>query len=292
MQPAAIHVDLDGAREIFDVHGWRYRGTDDSLFESGLGNALDFFASNRIRATLFVIGRQLEDPRKRELLREAVQQGHEIASHTMTHRPLTALSRADKRREIADSRACIADVLGIDPQGFRAPAFHIDRECLEMLAEAGYAYDSSLFPTARFARRIGVKRVPDTPHRPLDGQRILELTLPSAAPLPFPVHPCYSLVLGMMYYRLALRRFRSRGVPMIFLFHLTDFADPVADLNGRRERVYTLSHLSAQEKRRRCQEMIDEIRKDFRVVTTTELRTAFPEDLKKPECGCMKMSQL
>ena len=275
MQPAAIHVDLDGAREIFEVHGWPYHGPDDGLFESGLRNALEFFASNRIRATLFVIGRQLDDPRKRELLREAVQQGHEIASHTMTHRSLTALATGDKRREIVDSRRRIADVLGVEPQGFRAPAFHIDRECLEMLAEAGYVYDSSLFPTARFARQIGVDRVPDTPHQPLDGYGLLELSLPSAAPLPFPFHPCYSLILGMTYYRLALRRFRSRRVPMIFLFHLTDFAEPMpgTHLRSRKERFYTLSHLPANEKLRRCQQMLDDMRKSFRVVTTAELRS-------------------
>jgi len=275
MQSAAIHVDLDGAQEIFEVHGWQYKGTDDPLFESGLRNALDFFAANRIRATLFVIGRQLDDPRKRELLREAVRAGHEIASHTMTHRPLTTLPRGEKRREIVESRDRIGDVLGTEPQGFRAPAFHIDRESLELLAEAGYAYDSSLFPTARFARQIGVERVQDTPHRPLDGYELLELSLPSAAPLPFPFHPCYSLVLGMTYYRLALRRFRSRGVPMVLLFHLTDFAEPLPRtlLRGRMERFYTLSHLSSQKKRRRCQQMLDGVRQDFRVVTTTELRS-------------------
>ena len=175
-----------------------------------------------------------------------------------------------------ESRDRIGEVLGTEPQGFRAPAFHIDRECLELLAEAGYAYDSSLFPTARFARQIGVERVQDTPHRPLDGYELLELSLPSAAPLPFPFHSCYSLVLGMTYYRLALRRFRRRGVPMVLLFHLTDFAEPLPRTGParRKEQFYTLSHLSSQEKRRRCQQMLDGVRQDFRVVTTTELLAA------------------
>ena len=78
MQPAAIHVDLDGAREIYEVHGWPYKGTDDPLFETGFRNAVEFFKANGIRPTLFVISRQLDDPRKRELLQAAVRQGFEI----------------------------------------------------------------------------------------------------------------------------------------------------------------------------------------------------------------------
>jgi len=128
-----------------------------------------------------------------------------------------------------------------------------------------------LFPTARFARKIGVDRVHDAAHRPLVGSRLLELPLPSAAPLPFPFHPCYSLVLGMPYYRMALRRFVSRSVPMVFLFHLTDFAEPLpgTHLNGRTDWFYTLSYLSAEQKRRKCQQMLDDVREHFEIMTTT-----------------------
>src|SRR3954465_2632562 len=112
MQPAAIHVDLDGAREIYAVHGWQRKATGDPMFETGLRHALRFFEANRIRATLFVISQQLDDPRQRELLQEAVRQGHEIASHTVTHRSLTTLSTAEKRREIFESREQITAMLG------------------------------------------------------------------------------------------------------------------------------------------------------------------------------------
>jgi hypothetical protein len=275
-QPAVIHVDLDGATEIYQIHGWRYEGSSDSLFVSGLRHALRFFAENRIRATLFVIARQLDDPRKRELLEEAVRQGHEIASHTLTHRCLPQLSRREKHREIFTSRDRIHAALGVEPRGFRAPGFHMDHESLELVSEAGYTYDSSLFPAVRCARRAGVKRVCDFPHRPLASRDLMELSLPNAAPLPFPFHPCFSLVLGMRYFHIALRRFHSRGVPLVFLFHLTDFADPMpkALLKGCRDRFYTLSFLSHEHKRHRCQQMLDAVRERFEIVATKELADA------------------
>jgi peptidoglycan/xylan/chitin deacetylase (PgdA/CDA1 family) len=262
MQPAVIHIDLDGAEDIYEVHGWDYPGGMDTLFETGLRRALRFFAENHIQATLFVIARNLKDPRKRDLLREALRQGHEIASHTMTHRHLTKLTSAEKREEIFSSRKCLSDFAGTDVQGFRAPGFHIDRECLELLAEAGYGYDSSVFPSAT---------VPHTPHRPLG--ELTELPMPGASPLPFPFHPCFSLVLGMHYFDFALRRFRARNVPMVLLFHLTDFAGPLPDMHTQPllRRFYTLSYLTPEEKLESCGRMLNAVREQFQIVTTAAL---------------------
>lgn len=268
MEPAVIHVDLDGAAEIYEAHGWRYQAPGDPLFDSGLRHALDFFDAARIHATLFVIGRQLNDPAKRALLQEAVRRGHQIASHTVTHRSLTTLSAAEKRREIVDSRRQISDILAVDVEGFRAPGFHMDREALELIADAGYRYDSSMFPGAQVER---------LPHRPLSGRALAELSMPGCAPLPFPFHPCFSLVLGMAYYRLALERFRTRGGPLVFLFHLTDFADalPASHLNSWGARFYTLSYLSGEHKRERCRRMLDAVRQSFEIVTTPELLESY-----------------
>jgi peptidoglycan/xylan/chitin deacetylase (PgdA/CDA1 family) len=264
MQPAVIHVDLDGAAEIYQAHGWEYPAAGDPLFDTGLRRALDFFDATKVRATFFVIARHLDDPVKRELLQEARRRGHEFASHTVTHRALTTLTSDEKRREIFESRDRIEAVLGTAPAGFRAPGFHMDAESLALLADAGYRYDSSMFPGAK---------VPQCPHRPFDGRALLELSMPGCAPLPLPFHPCYSLILGMGYYRLALRRFLGRNAPLVFLFHLTDFADPLPDsyLAGWRSRFYTLSHLSGEHKRERCSRMLNAVRQSFRIVTTQEL---------------------
>src|ERR1700730_6859015 len=119
--PAVIHVDLDGATDIFKMHGWTFSDPVDPIFETGLRNSLDFFERNQIRATLFVIANSLDNPRKRVLLEEAVQRGHEIASHTLTHPDMFAVSRAEKSREIFESRAKLESLLDVTVRGFRAP---------------------------------------------------------------------------------------------------------------------------------------------------------------------------
>lgn len=267
---AVVHVDLDGARHISRVHGWPERGDDDPLFDTGLRNALEFFRATGVRATLFVIAEDVRDPRKLALLREAARQGHEFASHSLTHRRLDRLAPETLRREVAESRALIGEALGVEIHGFRAPAFSVNRRVLECVADAGYRYDSSVFPTRRFAKRTGLSRPARGAYRPLPGRSLLELPMPSPGPLPLPFHPSYSLVLGTWYFRAGLRVTGAAAGPFVVLFHLTDFADPLAGdrTNGWRGRLFTLSHLTAAAKRQRCAEMLDRLRARYSIVTT------------------------
>ncbi len=269
--PAVVHVDLDGGRDVFGAHGWTYGLEGDPLFASGLANLLDFLDAERVRAVLFLIARDLDDPAKRALVENAVRRGHEIGSHSLTHSHLSTLDPAGKRREVAESRARIEAELGVSVRGFRASGFDLDGESLALLADSGYAFDSSLFPTRASARRAGLASVPPAPHRPLAGRDLLELPLPAHAPLPFPFHPSYSLVLGSWWFRLGLSR--ARGAPLVLLFHLTDFADPLPEsaLRGARSRVYTIAHLSARAKRERCARMLALVRARFELTTTDSL---------------------
>ena len=82
---AAVHVDLDGMRHVASVRGWDHAGGEDTLFLTGMRGLLDFLVEQDVTATLFVIAEQLEVPEHRALIEEAVAQGHEIASHTVTH---------------------------------------------------------------------------------------------------------------------------------------------------------------------------------------------------------------
>jgi hypothetical protein len=271
--PAVVHLDLDGYSAICAAHGWEAPHGRDQLFLTGLSNALDALAQTGVKATLFVIAQDLADPDKLALLRSAVAQGHEIGSHTVTHRRLTTLSSREKASEVRDSREQIAATLGVPVLGFRAPAFDLDREVIDLVAQAGYRYDSSLFPNARAARSIRVERVSEWPHRLPPASELMELPLPGFAPLPVPYHPCYSLVLGTWYFRAGLQRTARIGSPLVLLFHLTDFADPLPSESapGWKRRFFTLSYLSAAEKRRRCGLMLAEVAGRYQLGPTADL---------------------
>ncbi len=269
---AVVHVDLDGADRIFRVHGWPWERASDRLFETGLEGCLRLFAEFDIRATLFVIAEDLQQPEKRRLIAAAQRAGHEIASHSLTHADLTALSLSEKRREIHESRSRIGDHLGEAPAGFRAPQFRIDQECADLLQEAGYSYDSSLFPTTRPGRTFPHRLVPRFPH-PMAGDGVMELPLPMKPLGIAPFHPSYSLVLGNAYFQIGLRYVRAGAAPFVLLFHLTDFSAPLAAdlLPGVSARFFTLSYLKSETKRRRCKRMLALVERQYEIVSTQEL---------------------
>jgi hypothetical protein len=271
---AVVHVDLDGASAIYEARGWPYPYDTDPLHESGLINALEFFDNVGLKATLFVVAQDLEDARKRALIKEAVIRGHDLASHSVTHRKLTALDRENKCREIFESRERISAEFEVEVLGFRSPHFDMDSETLDLVAEAGYTYDSSLFPVSGFPFASSINKSRMSPYYPLDNRSLLELPLPVLNPLPIPFHPCYSLFFGQWYFRLGLRRFRQLNMPFVLLFHLTDFADPlpIEQLRSWRARLFTLSHMTSEHKMRRCKQMLDLlVRAKYQLTDTIQL---------------------
>ncbi len=78
---------------------------------SGTPAVLDVLARQNVRATFFVIGRQLARPENLELARRARAEGHLIGNHSMTHKiPLGEDQRSDAaEREIADTERRIGE---------------------------------------------------------------------------------------------------------------------------------------------------------------------------------------
>ena len=277
---AVVHIDLDGAREIHAAHGWPYSWRDDPIFESGLRNALESLDRHGVRATLFAIADRLGDAAGRALLEEAVRRGHEIASHTCSHPNLLRLEHAAKQDEIRRSRDLLESALATAVTGFRAPGYSIDREGLDILADNGYGWDSSAFPTDACAARLGVPVASlRAPARLLDGSPLLELPLPDYRPWPVPFSPSYALQLGNWYFRQGLGRAARHASPFVLLFHLIDFAEPLpADrLRGAKSRIFTLSNRSAERKVERCGRMIDAVRTHYRIITTRQLVDSDPQ---------------
>jgi len=101
----------------------------------------------KVKATFFCLGWVAK--RYPGLIKEIAQKGHEIASHGLSHRPLFRLSPQEFRKEARESKKILEDISGKGVYGFRAPTYSITPQTrwgLEILAEEGYTYDSSIFP--------------------------------------------------------------------------------------------------------------------------------------------------
>ncbi len=135
---------------------------------------LDLFAGAAVRATFFVLGEVAA--RHPTRVRDIADAGHEVASHSWSHRRANQLTPAEFRQEAAGTKGLLEDLTGTAVQGFRAPEWSLRRLehlGLRLLAELGYRYDSSL------TRALGAGSA-DNPRRLCrlvweDGVQLLEL---------------------------------------------------------------------------------------------------------------------
>lgn len=108
---------------------------------------LELFDQKNVKGTFFILGWVAE--RCPELIRAIAKQGHEIASHGMTHQLVYSQSPEVFKRETIDSKKLIEDIVGRQVKGYRAASYSVTPKslwALEILIDAGFEYDSSIFP--------------------------------------------------------------------------------------------------------------------------------------------------
>jgi polysaccharide deacetylase family protein (PEP-CTERM system associated) len=104
---------------------------------------IELFRKHRTKATFFVLGTVAEwYP---ELIEEIVTDGHEVGLHGYTHKRLCDHTRESFDEEIKKTIS-ILNEFGVDPKGYRAPAFSRAEFLYEVLSDNGIEYDSSIIP--------------------------------------------------------------------------------------------------------------------------------------------------
>jgi len=118
-----------------------------SRVETNTTKVLDLLSEAGCRATFFVLGWVAKShPR---LIRQISDRGHEIGCHSLEHRRVFEMTRAEFAEDTRTAKRALEDAGGVAVQGYRAPSFSITTGSLwafEILAELGFQYDSSIFP--------------------------------------------------------------------------------------------------------------------------------------------------
>lgn len=99
---------------------------DDGPDERWTPQILDLLAEHEVKATFFVVGSQIDG--REGIVRRAGYDRHTVGNHTWSHPRLTdpALTVHAVRRELGDTSARIAQVVGKQPPVWRAPYFGVD----------------------------------------------------------------------------------------------------------------------------------------------------------------------
>ncbi len=141
-----LSVDLEDwhqlVRRRLGLAGWERVGPELARQTNAV---LELFDSLGARATFFVLG--LVARTRPELVAEVAAQGHEIACHGDAHRPVFQQTPSEFTEDLRAACDAIGECTGVQPQGYRAPAFSITGPAsgwaFAALADQGFAYDSS-----------------------------------------------------------------------------------------------------------------------------------------------------
>jgi polysaccharide deacetylase family protein (PEP-CTERM system associated) len=144
-----------------DREGWDHRP---SRVVANTQRVLDLFDEHNARGTFFIVG--WVAARFPHLVREIQSRGHELACHSYWHRTVYSLSPNEFRADTRQAKQAIEDAAGVAVCGYRAPSWSITKACLwalDILAEEGFTYDSSIYPIHHDLYGVpGARRFPYT----------------------------------------------------------------------------------------------------------------------------------
>jgi polysaccharide deacetylase family protein (PEP-CTERM system associated) len=222
----ALTVDVE---DYFQVSAFRDQVSPDDWphFESRVvantHRVLDVFDNAGVTATFFVLGWIAE--RHPQLVREIAARGHEIACHGYSHQLIYGQSQKVFGEETRRAKALLENQAQAAVNGYRAASFSItdaSRWALDVLADNGFEYDSSMYPVRHDLYGTAVQEA--GPHRivapggktliefPMTTRMVLGMTVPVSGGGYFRLYP----------YRLSrhlLERVNGDSEPFVFYMH-------------------------------------------------------------------------
>ena len=196
----------------------------ESRVERNTDILLSLLSERGIHATFFVLGWVAEH--HPGLVQRIAAAGHEIASHGFSHQLIYSQSPEEFRNETRRSKQLLEDLTSRAVIGYRAASFSITRRslwALDVLIDAGFQYDSSIFPIRH--DRYGIPDAAAEPGRikAPSGRTLIEFPMSAASfcGVRVPVSGGgYFRLLPYWVTRTGLRQInRKHGRPYVFYLH-------------------------------------------------------------------------
>lgn len=147
MNDQLVNININFDSLFFPLTIDRKTIADPSFFSTAdrffsFANKYDF------KYTIFIIGKDLENPEVSARIRSWSEGGHEIGNHSLTHNPnLGNLPRPEMEYEVVKSHEVIAKCIGHEPRGFISPSWSTSADLVDILIKNNYLYDTSIFPS-------------------------------------------------------------------------------------------------------------------------------------------------
>jgi len=249
----------------------------ESRVERNTYRVLDLLDEYHVKATFFVLGWVAEH--NPTLVQLISNRGHEVASHGYSHRLIYSQTQDQFRDETRRAKKVVEEAIGQPIIGYRAASYSITAEsfwALDILAEEGFQYDSSIFPIRhdrygipghkRFFHVLNGNGHLPIAEIPLSTVRIAGLNIPIA---------------GGGYFRLLPYWFTKRGIarlnreeqrPAVFYLHPweIDPGQPRIENAGLKSRLRHYTNLG------RCEDRLRQLLGEFSFASMEEVLEGLP----------------
>lgn len=134
------------------AHSAKFRIPEHSPMESDIDLIIDLCAKYNIKSTHFIVGKLAID--KPQIVKKLSDAGHEIASHSFSHRMVSQLTKTEFEEDLILSKKVLEDISGKKVVGFRAPSWSVNSAnaqwFYEVLEKNNFKYSSSVYPAKTF----------------------------------------------------------------------------------------------------------------------------------------------
>ncbi|PCJ89282.1 MAG: polysaccharide deacetylase family protein [Thiotrichaceae bacterium] len=238
--------------------------------EQNTHKLLDLFDEHQVKATFFTLGWVAD--RAGGLIMEIAQRGHEVACHGYSHQLVYNQTIDVFREETIRAKNILEDIIQQPVRGYRAASYSITSRslwALDILAEVGFDYDSSIFPVRH--DRYGIPDTPEHPYRlmtpagrsiiefPLSTARVFNYRLPIAGGGYFRLYPYWLSKAG-------LTQVNRRQNPFIFYLHPWE-----VDPQQPRIAASWFSRFRHYNNLDKCEPRLRKLMTDFRFGTTWDI---------------------
>lgn len=258
--------------------------TQEYRVEANTEVILQLCEESRVRGTFFILGWVAE--KSPNLVKRIANAGHEIACHGFSHQLIYRQTPEVFREETLRAKHFLEDVIGKPVTGYRAASFSITREsmwALDVLIDAGFQYDSSVFPIHH--DRYGIPGAAPEPGRIMAPSKRTLVEFPMSAAKFFGVQvPVsgggYFRILPYWVTRAGLKQINEKaGRPFTFYLHPWE-----VDPEQPRVKVGALSRFRHYTNLHRCEARLRRVLSDFRFGTMSQVleqRELLPTTLSK-----------
>lgn len=186
---------------------------------------LKILRDNETRAIFFCVGDTALQ--NQDLIREIVQEGHVVGTHSMHHKLHKELSDEEFEQDLKESLLVLEEVSGSKIEHYRAPGFSLTKDYLhrfKILKNYGIKYDFSIFVNGGSHGGIAERFLP--PRDRSENYFVFE----GIKSFPFTKTPIYGFsipILGGGYFRLTpwwlLKKAILSDIKLMTYFHPRDF---------------------------------------------------------------------